>query len=270
MTAQRSSPDRGPILMLIGIVVLAVAGIGIWYLFFRPAGPAPVSLDGSTPSQSVAAVVDPTATTTPSATSATSAPAASSGTGASSGDGISGTWTVDPSIGSFSDFSGSFVGYRVKEQLASIGAQTAVGRTPNVTGSVTIDGTTVTAADFSADLTSLQSDDPRRDGQLHGQALETDQFPTATFKLTQPIDLGTVPAEGETVSATATGDLNLHGVTKSVHIPLQARVSNGVVTIVGSLPIAFADYSINPPRSMMVLSVEDNGTLELQLQLSKA
>jgi polyisoprenoid-binding protein YceI len=272
MTAQRSTPDRGPILMLIGIVVLAVAGIGIWYLFFRPAGPAPVSLDGSTPGQSVAAVVDPTATTAPSTTapSAASAPAPSSGTGSSSGDGISGTWKVDPSIGSFSDFSGSFVGYRVKEQLASIGAQTAVGRTPNVTGSATIDGTMVTAADFTADLTSLQSDDPRRDGQLHGQALETDQYPTATFKLTQPFDLGKVPAEGETVSATATGDLTLHGVTKSVQVPLQARLSNGVVTIVGSLPIAFADYSINPPRSMMVLSVEDNGTLELQLQLSKA
>ena len=275
MTAQRSTPDRGPLLMLIGIVVLAVAGIGIWYLFFRPAGPAPVSLDGSTPTQSAAAVVDPTAVTAPSAAAATSAPAASAsaGTGSSgsaSGDGISGTWNVDPSIGSFSDFSGSFVGYRVKEQLASIGAQTAVGRTPNVTGSVTIDGTTVTAADFTADLTSLQSDDPRRDGQLHGQALETDQYPTASFKLTQPIDLGKVPAEGETIDATATGDLTLHGETKSVQIPLQARLSNGVVTIVGSLPIAFADYSINPPRSMMVLSVEDNGALELQLQLSKA
>jgi len=274
MTAQRSTPNRGPILMIAGIVVLAVAAAGLWYLFFRPAGPAPVSL-GASPGQSAAAVVDPTATATASATSAPStgsaasqAPAASSGTG--SGDGIAGTWNVDPSIGSFSDFSGSFVGYRVKEQLANIGAQTAVGRTPNVTGSVTIDGTSVTAADFSADLTTLQSDDPRRDGQLSHQALETSQFPTATFKLAQPIDLGKVPANGETFQATATGDLTLHGVTKSVQIPLQARLADGVVTIVGSLPIQFADYNVSPPRSMMVLSVEDNGVLELQLQLKRA
>ncbi len=33
-------------------------------------------------------------------------------------------------MGSFDDFSGSFVGYRVKETLASIGATEAVGRTP--------------------------------------------------------------------------------------------------------------------------------------------
>ena len=108
-----------------------------------------------------------------------------------------------------------------------------------------------------------------RDGQLSRQALETSRFPTATFHLTQPIALGDV-AEGSTVQATATGDLALHGVTKSVEIPLQARLQGGVVTIVGSLPIQFADFDIASPRSMMVLSVEDQGILELQLQLTKA
>ena len=61
-------------------------------------------------------------------------------TAVAAGDGITGTWTIDPSVGSFSDFSGTFVGYRVQETLASIGAQTAVGRTPDVTGTVTADG----------------------------------------------------------------------------------------------------------------------------------
>ena len=128
---------------------------------------------------------------------------------------LDGTWTVDPSIGSFSDFSGSFVGYRVEEELANIGAATAVGRTPDVTGSVTFDGTTVTAVEMTADLTTLQSDNDRRDGQLRSQALETNTFPTATFTLTEPIQLDAVPADGEVVSATATGDLTLHGQTRS-------------------------------------------------------
>ena len=272
MTAQRTAPDRRPILLLVGIAVVAVAAFGLWYLFFRPAGPAPVSL-GAPPSQSAAAIADPTATTDPSSapsSSASSSQAPSSSGRAASGGGISGSWNVDPSIGSFGDFSGSFVGYRVQEQLASVGANTAVGRTPNVTGSVTVDGTTVTAAAFTADLTNLQSDDPRRDGQLRHQALETSQFPTATFKLTQPFDLGKVPAEGETVSATATGDLTLHGVAKPVQVPLQARLANEMVTIVGSLAITFSDYGINPPQSFLVLSVEDTGTLELQLQLTRA
>ncbi len=268
MTAQRPSASRGPLLTVIAIVVLGLAGAGLWYLFFRPAGPAPVAL-GDSPTQAPA--------TSSAAPSATEAPASDAGqtsdpsaTAAAAGDGITGTWTIDAGVGSFSDFSGTFVGYRVQETLASIGAQEAVGRTPDVTGTVTADGTSITAAEITADLTTLQSDDPRRDGQLSRQALETSQFPTATFKLTQPIDLGSVPAEGATFEATGTGDLTLHGETRSVQIPLQARLQDGVVTIVGSLPIQFAEFGIAPPQSMMVLSVEDNGILELQLQLTRA
>ena len=271
MTSTPAPSRRGPLLAIAAIVVLAIAGVGLWYLFFRPAGPAPVSLGSATPTQVAEATADPAtddpATAAPSDDTATE-PAGSQG--AAAGDGVTGTWTVDPSIGSFSDFTSSFVGYRVQETLASIGATEAVGRTPNVTGSITIDGSTISAADFTADLTTLESDDDRRDGQLRQQALETGQFPEATFVLTQPIALDAVPADGETIDLTATGDLTLHGVTNSVEIPLQARLEGDVIVVVGSLPIAFADYGMEPPRSMMVLSVEDNGVMELQLQLTRA
>ena len=153
----------------------------------------------------------------------------------------------------------------MQEQLATIGANTAVGRTPDVSGSLTLQGSTVTAAEITADLSTLQSDDGRRDGQLHRQAIQTDQFPTATFKLTQPIDLGSVPADGATVSVTATGDLTLHGVTKSVQIPLTITRSGDVVGVTGSLDIQFADYDIAQPNSFMVLSIDDHGTMELQV-----
>jgi polyisoprenoid-binding protein YceI len=269
MTTQPASSRRGPVVAVIAIAVLAVAIAGAWYLFFRPAGPAPVSLGSAAPPATASAVGPPGVpeTSGPSADATAVVPGSSSNPGAVGG--LSGTWTVDPSVGSFDDFSGSFVGYRVKETLANIGATEAVGRTPDVTGSITVDGSTITAAEFAADLTGLRSDSDRRDGQLRRQALETDQFPTASFKLTAPIDLGSEPAEGATVDVTAVGDLTLHGVTKAVEIPLQARLQNGVVTVAGSLPIAFADYAIAKPESMMVLSVEDAGTLEVQLQLTK-
>ena len=131
-----------------------------------------------------------------------------------------------------------------------------------------VDGTTITAAEFTADLTTLQSDESNRDRQLGRQALETSQFPTATFVLTEPVDLGAVPAEGQAVDVTVTGDLTLHGVTKSVEVPLQAKLEGGIVTVVGSLPILFSDYDIEKPSSFVVLSVEDNGVMEFQLQLT--
>ena len=37
----------------------------------------------------------------------------------------------------------------------------------------------------------------------------------------------------------------------------------------GSLPIAFADYNITKPNSFAVLSIEDTGTMELQLFFTK-
>src|SRR6185369_17404080 len=182
---------------------------------------------------------------------------------------LTGTWNVDRSIGSFNyaanDFSGSFVGYRIDEQLANIGANTAVGRTPDVTGSLAVDGTSVTSVDISADLSSLQSDDQRRDGQVRRLDLGT-----ATFKLTSPIALATLPTDGSTVDATASGDLTIHGVTKRVEIPVQASRKGDVVTVTGSVPIVFADYGVTPPTSFIAVSVEDHGIIEFQLHFSHA
>jgi polyisoprenoid-binding protein YceI len=269
MTPARSTRTRGAI-VVIGIVVLAVAlagAAGLWYLFFRPAGPAPVSL-GSLPAVTASPAATGTATAVgadPSTDPPSSAdPAATTATAG----GIVGSWTVDPSIGSGD--TGTFVGYRVQETLATVGAQEAVGRTSNVTGTMTIDGTTITAVDITADLTTLQSDEANRDRQLQRQGIETGTYPTATFTLTQPIDIGSVPADGQVVDATATGNLTLHGVTKVVQIPLQARIDGGVITVVGSLPIQFADYNIASPQGMIVLSIEDHGTLELQLHFARA
>ncbi len=247
MAVTTRSSRMGPTLAILAIVAIVGASAGTWYLFFRPAGPAPVVLTSASPG----------------ATTSTSG-GAPDGAG-----GIGGTWAVDPSVGSFADFSGSFVGYRVQETLASIGATEAVGRTPGVTGTVTIDGTVITAAELTADLTGLESDDPRRDGQLGRQALQTSQFPSASFTLTSPIELGSVPIEGATIDVSATGELTLHGVTRSVTIPLQARVGGDVVTVTGSLEIAFADFDIDKPQAMILLSVQDVGTLELQLQLTR-
>jgi polyisoprenoid-binding protein YceI len=243
----------------LALAVVAAGAFGIWYLFLRPAPPAAVALPSipvSSPGSSAAASAEP---------GASSEPGASTAAG-----GLEGTWEVDPTVGSFTDFSGSFVGYRVQEELASIGAQEAVGRTPNVSGGLTISGTTIEAVEVTADLTTLESDDDRRDGQLERQGIQTGTFPTATFRLTTPIALGSLPVEGAAISVTATGELTLHGQTRTVEVPLQARLSGGVISVTGSIPIAFADYGIERPNSMIVLSIAEQGTMEFQLHFRQA
>lgn len=252
----------------IGVVVagiLLVGAFGIFYLFLRPEGPAAIA-DATLPPVATAAATEATATDPGVVTSEP----ASAPPGSGAATGIEGSWTVDPSIGSFSDFSGTFVGYRVQEELAGIGAQTAVGRTPDVTGSMIIEGTRVTEATIVANLTTLQSDEAFRDGQLGRQGIQTDQFPTATFAITSPIALGSIPADGEEIEVEASGELTLHGQTQFVEVPMKARLSGDVIVVSGSIPILFADYGIEKPESFKVLSVEDRGTLEFQVFFSRS
>ena len=259
-----SSTSRSWLRVLIvgaALVALVAVAAGTCYLFLRAPAPAEVALGA-----------EPVATASPTATSTADGSTTSEATSDAANEAadLDGTWTVDSSIGSFSDFSGSFVGYRVQEELVGIGASTAVGRTPDVTGSLTLDGSTITEASFEADLTTLQSDSGMRDGQLGRQGLETDTYPTATFVLAEPIELSAVPAEGQTIQTTAVGDLTLHGATQRVEIPVEARLADGIVTVVGSLPIAFGDYGMTAPESMRVLSIDENGTMEFQLQFTQA
>jgi polyisoprenoid-binding protein YceI len=170
--------------------------------------------------------------------------------------------------------SGSQAGYRVREQLASLPAPSdAVGRTSAVTGTLTLAGSasvdSVTAADFTVDVSKLTSDQSRRDQRIHSQGLQSDRYPTATFKLTAPIALTTDAASGQTVHVSATGDLTIHGVTKSVTIPIDARLSGSKIELVGSITFPFSQFGMTPPSIGGFVTVQNNATMEFQLLLAQ-
>ncbi len=248
--------SRGIVRIVVAAIVAAVlvGGAGIWYFVFRDTAPEKANIRSATKSVDKPAKDTPTDTSTDTSTS------------------LDGTWVVDTSIGSFDvdaeDYSSAWLGYRVQEELAGIGAKTAFGRTPEVSGTMTIVGTTLTAVEIEGDLTALQSDESRRDGSLSRQSIETSQFPTAKFVLTEPIDFGD-GAGGQTVSVDAVGELTIHGVTNAVTIALEASLKNGTIVVTGSIDIVFADYDIEKPTSVIVISVEDHGVMELQLFFSR-
>lgn len=238
-------------LSIVGVVALAIAGGLIW--FFSGEAPAEVDLDQ-----------------TASAIAAEDTSAVEGGT-ADDSTGIEGTWVVDTSIGDFTVeevTTATYVGFRVEEVLNSIGSTTAVGRTPDVSGSIAIEETTLTAAEISTDLTSIVSDESRREDSIQ-RALNTSSNPTATFVLVEPIELGDGAAEGELVSATAIGDLTINGVTNEVSIELEAQLVDGMVLVTGTTDVLFSDYDVDAPTSPAVLSVEDNGIVEIQLWLAR-
>jgi len=223
------------------VVVGAVGGPYVYIHFVEGKAPAPLSVNTST---------SPAAATSPETTS-------SSETSSSS---VDGTWSVG---------SGSVVGYRVHETLLGQ-SNTATGRTSSVTGSLTVAGDTVTSGSFSADLTSVASDKSQRDHQFQGRIMNTATYPTATFKLTQPIALGSEPADGVTVTKQATGDLTLHGVTKSITFAVSVKKTGSTIAASGSVPILFADYDIANPSFASTVTTDDHGTLEFLLSFTRS
>ncbi len=245
------------------LIVLALAVVGAYVAYDQVLrGDSVEPLGFSTPSPSGA-----TATGGPGSSSATASGNTASLTPGDSvtADALAGNWTVG---------SGSEAGYRVREKLASLPAQSdAVGRTSSITGSATIvvagSSVRVTAASFQADLTTLTSDRSMRDQRIHSIGLESDRFPTGKFTLTSPLDVPAGALTGAIVDVTLTGDLELHGVTKSVTIAAQARHSGDRLEVVGSLTFPFADFGMTPPSIGNFVSVESDATLEFRISLAK-
>jgi polyisoprenoid-binding protein YceI len=184
-------------------------------------------------------------------------------------DSIDGTWTVDTSIGDIREGSSTFVGFRVNEVLDPGGDTTAVGRTPDVSGQLDVTGTVIESFVIEADLSTLATDNQFRNGAIQ-RTLGTDQFPTASFVSTEPVDLGQVPPEGEVFTVSVPGTLTIKGTSQDITVELQAGRGGENVVVVGTWPITFGDFGVSMPSPPIVVSVEDSGLLEWQIFFTSA
>ena len=158
---------------------------------------------------------------------------------------------------------GSFVGYRVDERYLGVGVRTAVGRTSAVTGDVTVTGDRVQAADLRADMTTVHSDQARRDDTLRFRAIETDRYRAARFTLAGPVALSARAQR-------ATGTLTLHGRRAPITVSVRGQhLSGNRLELVGSAPIRFASFAIEPPSVAGLVTVRDRGVLEFRLVLAR-
>lgn len=248
-------------LLLAGAAALLVAVIGGYVAYDQVLSGdsvAPLAL----PSPAAAVIAEPSVSADPAAdpSALSTAPAAGS-----DGD-VAGTWGVAAD---------SVAGYRVRERLASLSAESdAVGRTSDVTGSITLESdgttTTLTGGTLTVDTTTIKSDEDRRDNRLRSEGLQTDSFPTASFEITSPVEIPTAAVAGTASDITLTGNLTIHGVTKTVSIPAKAQLVNGTIQVAGSITFPLADFSIVAPNvGGFILSIADEGTLEFQVNFTK-
>ena len=175
-----------------------------------------------------------------------------------------GTRVIDSDSGSFTfeEASGSFVGFRIKEELARIGKITAVGRTGEVDGELRIGAGVLQSVSVSADLSTLITNDSRRDRAARN-ALNVSENPIASFSMDKPVALSAT--DGSAVSLKVKGELLINGIGREAEFDLQAQLVGETVVVVGSTEVVFADYDVEVPSAVIVVSAEDHGVVEFQL-----
>jgi len=178
---------------------------------------------------------------------------------------LAGTWTVA---------GGSQAGYRVREKLANLPAPSdAVGRTTAVTGQVTISEQSgayrATSANFTVDVSQLQSNESKRDNKIRTIGLETNKYSRATFAASGPIDIPGDAVDGRVGTVQAHGDMTIHGVTKNVSIPLQVQRNGNQIRIVGNYDFSWDDFGMTAPSVPPFVSVTGTPKLEFDVTMSK-
>ena len=192
---------------------------------------------------------------------------------------LSGSWVINTNIEGLDERENSFGGYRVTEELFSVGVTDAVGTSPAISGELNIQNISessirITDTQIRIDLRELTSDRPNRDNEVQ-DALNTSQHPFANFELTQPIELE-IPEGESSAKIVVAGNFTVNGVTRPVTVEIEAQLvrnvaeAGDVIVVAGEFDIEFEDYEISPPSARIVVSVEDKIKVELLCNFTRA
>ena len=262
-------------LVLITFALIGIAVFAGWWFLLRDDAPPPPDLESAIQiaSAAQAATTTTNAVTVPSttltATSTTEVPTTIAPTSTTmeldpnEESDITGTWSVDKTIGSFGidESTSSFVGFRIQEVLGrGIGEVTAVGRTPLVDGTINFVEGSLTKAEIIADLTELKTDRSMRDSKVQS-ALNTSTHPNAVFVLDETISIN----NSKMIDSTVPGSLTVNGLTNQIEVELQGQLVGQIMTVVGKFEVALSDYEVEAPSAPVVVSVEDTAIVEFQL-----
>ncbi len=174
---------------------------------------------------------------------------------------------VGPLEGEWAVGSGSIAGFRVGQTVLGFSG-VVDGRTSDVTGTATVAGSEVTAASFDVDMTTIEANG--KASPQFEQSLVVARYPTASIRLTAPLELGSGFASGGDVTATGTAALTMRDETREVPVTVSGRRDGSAIEAVGSIPIDFAAWGIVLPAGYGPLgSLADHGSVEFLLVLHR-
>ena len=157
----------------------------------------------------------------------------------------------------------SVMQYQVEEEFLGqpVPFVTAIGATSVLDGEVTLAfaGNTVAIerGTFTADISTLTSDRPRRDQAIHDRWLESAQYPLATFKADDVQHLPADAALGKDVTFQVAGDMTIRAVTDPITWSMTARVDGDTLAGTATTYFLMRDYGFEPPDIAGMLKVTD-------------
>jgi hypothetical protein len=177
--------------------------------------------------------------------------------------------TAAPTFRFAVDPESSLLTIRVREQLAGFPSPSdAVLTTSALSGLVglTRDGRMTADTHLAVDLTTIASDEPRRDSYVKQDTLQVGRYPTAeltvigTHDLPQPL-----PLSGEWKFTLVTSVV-VHGTTHEVSWDVTGQRVGRELRATARTTVKFGDFGLVRPSVAAVLSVQDEIRLEVLLR----
>ncbi|MDR7415489.1 MAG: YceI family protein [Armatimonadota bacterium] len=159
--------------------------------------------------------------------------------------------------------------YRVGETfLGDNRFNEAVGRTREVRGEIWVNRQNPAASrvgPIEVDISTLQSDSPRRDNAIRQRWLQSARYPKARFVSTEIRDAPATYREGQWVSVRVVGNLTVREVTRPVTWEARVRLLGTELRAEATTTIRMTDFGFQPPTILGFVRAENEAKLELDL-----
>jgi len=131
----------------------------------------------------------------------------------------------------------------------------AVGKTTAFFGAIVLDGGVIQPSTVEVDLTTLKSDQSRRDNQVQ-RVLDTRNHPRAVFQISGA-EGDPVLTEGQEVPIKLNGTMTIKGTDKPLTFDATARLEGDKLTLTATTTFDMTEFGVNPPNIANFVAVED-------------
>ena len=147
-----------------------------------------------------------------------------------------------------------------------LGFFTTVGVTNEVEGQIVLNlegPPSIESGEFIIDISTLTSDDSRRDQRIRERFLESQRFPLAIFVLTGIEGLDGPYQEGTEVSFNMIGDLTIRETTNSTTFDVTATFAGDMLSGIATTIILMTDFNFDPPEIAGFMTSENDVLLTI-------